>query len=1492
MSGIGLGTSNRGLFDLEDNLSMKKNPVKSGVTAQEAESFARSNSGAEVIIKDDKGTYSIYQMETSQSGKTITNQDFTNDSIKLTQDATKKVGGKKAYVMTTDNVIRSLEIKGIELPNIEQKFGSADISLELKDKDGIETKSKNDLEGIISGNLSVSKESIQYSLAQASKSTGLDFKLKVDPTKNEYVITVSKGVDLGSVTLKMDKGGMNAQFNLSGLVNGLGYAINPIAMYTTDPEAIITGVIRNKLSKDIGMSAVTVSRNEIRMTPDFKNNKMISQIPVGDMSVNLESVKSNDMSFKINPRGDLNIDLGRTVVTASSDGKGQQTKGLDTEGTDTFKTRVKANLGNDLDADIKSNSSVEVKITDPEKAVLASRMQKLSGMGVSIGGNAHISDIQVDGKITNGKFNLTNQQSGKLSAEKLSIGMGSSTLKIDSASGELDVKEESKKIIVDAKNVDIKGGVESPETSINFKKLSLNGQIVFDKADPSKIKLQGDKTKGITLSVDMKDKKSGVGVTVEEFNIKGTDIDIDMTKRNISLKPQDPNAIITINKIKMGNIVDLNKVSFRGNLDVNAFTGKVALESRALSFNGKLGDIQVDNLSASGKMTFDPATGLKIQGLDLKNARGKVGEFDISRIKAKADMSFDTAGNLSLGSVSSLQLDSASGVKASGNAKVKFSGGVFDFTVSPAKPFNITYKPDKTEKPLVSGQFEGNLKYDTNNSTFSFNNGEKPFKVKQGSIAGTEFKNFSLNGEVNIGTQGIVTLNNTKGETVISGTVAGINLKELKSDSPITVDSNNKSVNMNGNVSIELPDQKLKLATTGNITLTNKPDGKIILDSKDGMVTGKIGNIELENFKVSGKVTFDPKTGNIDFEDQNGTGIKTSGKISGKTFNLESSGTISFNKDATGNTKISSQGIDFKGNIEGFNITSNGTKGDVTLSPSGSLVSVQGLESDISIEGINLKSKGGLNSTDSGYQIKLDGSLTQDSGKMASFLQKLTENPMVPESSKASILAIQEKLSKINVQNIKYENLTIDLDKNFSFNNMSVTAKELDIKYPEKAMTLSSKGDVTFEMNKEGKMSINSKNGVINANIAGTEYKDFKINGKMEYEPTSGSIAFSGLLKQDVTISGKIANKQVDLSSNASIKLEKKGDDIEFSGNEMNLRGNLDGFKIQSLSPATGKIILKNDGHTDLSQLKFTFKVDDVIMSNKQGSLKGSNDGYTIKLGGDVRASHQSLLKLLDKISVNSTTPEAAKHTLKETLKNINQFQITGNMKSASYNDFVINLDRGLNLQNISVDAKLKMDNTSINLNLGKEKTQKLNLGAIDVTADIKGGGSDFSIKNGSISFALTPDVKASMSKEVENILAVYDLKNMDIAINDDGTIKVKSATYKGLPIVNVDLGVTAKFEGTNFNIVLDKANIKGFFGRVAQKIYEGVTGDDSRVMGVREAVKQMTDLKVNYKDGDRKFSIDFKDVIHDKIGKDFELKNIGFNNGRFSMDYEVNVTK
>lgn len=1490
MSGVGIGTSNRGLFDREDQLFVKKNALKSNVSAQEAENFARNNAGAEAIIKNQDGTYSVYQMETSEEGKTITNNDFKDESIALTQDVSKIMTGKKAYVMTNDNVIRSLEIKGIDLPSLEQKFGNANINLELTDKDGIETKSKGDLEGVLTGNMSITKESLEYSLAQASKATGMGFKLAVNPAKNEYVITISKGIDLGYITLKPGQGGINAKFDLSTAVNAAGYALSPIGMAIADPESMITDFIRNKLSKDIGMSAQTVNRNEIRLNPDFKNNKLIGQIPVGDMNVNLESVKANNMNFKIDGRGDLQVDLGRTVVSASSDGNGQITKGNDSEGADKVKVSLSAEIGNDLSGNIKTNSSVEVKVTEAEKDQLTARMKKLSGTDLSVSGEAKISDIKVDAKIDNGNFSVVNQSSGNVTAKNINVGMGSSNLKINSASGELGVKEEDKKIIVNARNIDIKGGIDSPTTSVNFRKMQMNGDITYDKANPNKIKFEGDKDKGITLSVDIKDKKSKSTTTIEEFNVKGTDIEIDTAKKNVSLKPQDANSSISVSRIKMGDNVDLKNITFKGNLDIDPFSGKTVLDSRSLSFNGKAGDVQIDNLRASGKLTYDPNSGVKLEGVNLQNASGKIGDFELSRVKAKGQMSFDNQGNLLLGSVSGLQVDSKSGVKASGNATVSYKNGVMDFTVNQSKPFSITYRPDKKEQPLVSGQFEGNIKYDTNTSTVSFNNADKPVKIKQGSVAGTEFKNFSLTGEAQIGNDGKVTLNNSKGETVISGSVAGINLKELKADSPIIVDSKNKSVSVSGNVSIELPEQKLSVKTTGNMSLFQRPDGKVVFDSKDGTINGNIGGIEVQNFKVQGKVLFDPKSGLIALEGQDNNPYKISGKVSGQELDLESGGSVSITKE-NGNTKISSQGVSLKGNIGGFDVkTQDGIKGSATLSPEGKLLGIEGFNSELNIDGISLKSSGDLKVSDNGYQIKLDGQVAQEPGKLGSFLDKLVQNPAVPESSKAGILKIKDDISKFNLEKLKYENLTIDLGKDFSFNKLSVTSKELNINDNEKNITFNSSGSVTVTTDKTGKFSVSAKDEIINANIAGTEFKDFKINGVLGYEPKTGAISLGGQLKQDFSVSGKIAGKNIDLTSNASIDLHKKGDDLEFSGESMNLKGNIDGFKFESLSPAKGNFLIKTDGHIDLSNLDFDFKVDDIVLSNKTGGLKSTNDGYTIKMGGNLEGSQQSLLKFLDKVSVNSSTPENARHALKQTIKSLKDFMIAGKIKDASYKDLVLELDKNLNVKRFDVDTNLKMTNTSINLGLGANRSNKLNLGTVDVVANIRTDSEAFKIKNGTVSFALTPDVKNSMANEVKNIMTTYGLKDMDVTVHDDGSIKINKATFDGLPIVDVDLGATAKFEGTSFNVVIDRANIKGFFGKIAQKFAEGVGGFDSRVLGVQQAIKRMEDLKVNYKDGDRGFAIDLKEIMYDNIGEDFHLKNVEFKNGRFNMAFDVVV--
>ncbi len=1498
MSGIGIGASDRGAFDREDQLYIKPNALKTNVTAKEAEDFAKANSGAEAIIKNAQGLYSVYQLETSEDKKTVPNSDFKDDSIKLTADVAKQfTNGKKAYVATTDNVIRNLEIDGLELPNVDHDFVRGNLNITLEDKDGIDTKSKNDIEGKISGNISISKESIEKALKDASKKYGVDLRLSsINPAKNEYEISVGYGANLANITIKMESGGIKAKVDSSILVASLATVLGgPLAgpAINNAAENKATSALKEGLSKGLGLKVVPgASGNQIKLIPDFKDSPLFSKIPVGDMNLHIEEIQASGTSFKLDGRGDVQINLDNAKIIGSSDVNATPITALDKEGPDKIKANITANLSNDFTAKISSKSSADVNITEEEQANIAARMKKMSGMGISASGKVSISDVKVDAEINSDhQLNITKQQSGNIKAENINVKMGDATLNIASTSGALSLQQDNKKIILDAKGVELKGGIRSPESNVDFKEMKLTGKITYDSDNPGKIKLESDTNQaGIQLSIDVKSPDKKNVVSIDKFTLTGADIEFDVNKGNMSMA-QKGTAPATLNNLKIGESIDLNNITFKGKLDIDAIKGKLVLDSKDISFKGKLGNIEFTDLKCSGKLTYDDK-GVKIENINVANAKGKVGNFDISELKGSANLQFDKDGNLVLSDASDLQLNSKNGLKLRGDAVVSHKDGIFDIKTRPNKPLNISYKPEGSKDKLnASGLvIDGNIKYDSNANTFSFNNGSQPLVLRKGSIAGVKFDNFKLNGEVNLGKDGTVTINNTTGPVSFSGGIDGMKLKEFKSTGAITLDPKNNLISTNGEVSLDIPDKKLQVSSKGNISFNQEKDGKYVLTSKDGVINAKFGNIDLKDFKLEGKVTFDPKNNEVKFFGLDGNDMKVSGMIQGKKFDLESSGAVGFSQ-ADGNIKLATQGVKVNGTIEGFNIKSEeGVKGEVSLSPEGKLLNVSGFKMDLNVDGISLISNGDVSGTASGYQVKLSGDVAADDGKISAFFDKLVASSFVPEGSKKSLVDIQQQLKEINANKIKYQDFTINLDKDFGFNDLKITTKGIDLNIPISKYKLSSTGDVTFEIKKDGKMSASTKDAVINATLDGTDFKNFKLNGSINYDPKTGTMDLQGHDGNDVKISGFIENKQLDLAAKGGLKIDRnpKGE-VQLAGNNIKVNGMIDGFKVESLSDASGKILIKNNGHMDMTNLKFEFKVDDVIISNKNGSINGNDDGYDLKFQGNVNSNRENLLKFMEKISVNESIPPVTRKTIDETVKNVRNYINFTDLKNGKYENFHLKLDRDLNFKDFQADISGSTTKTGFKLGI-HGAPGVLNAGNVDIKAHVSSSNDEFKIKNGNVSFALTKEVKDSIAKMAADIFKSYDLHDLDITVKDNGDIKLNKATYKKIPIIDIDIAVTTKFQGTKMILALEEANVQGFLGRLVQKVVEGGFGVDGKQIGIEKIMPKATDIKMNYNKGEHSIALDFRDVFYEQIGDDVELKSMGAKDGKFQLNFDVNV--
>lgn len=1492
MSGLGIGTSDRGTFDREDNLYLKnKNPLKVTKSAQEAEAFAKLNSGAEAIIKTDNDDYVVYQIETSEENKNITNEDFTNDSIKLNGDVAKLFSnGKKAYTSTSDNIIRSLEIGGVRLPDLEHKFANANLKFVLEDKDGIDTKSKNDLEGSVSGNVKLSKEGIEYSLNKLSEQLGVDLELKAQG--GEYTISASKGVPIGKIHIKGGSGGLDVKLDESWLVTGARIAI-PGGLFL-NPEEIATSIVQG-FAKDNGFKPERLSGNELRLTPEFKNSNLLKSIPVGDMNIKLEEIKSNPQTTAVNidTRGDINFNFNGTKAIASSDSNSKNIARNDVEGSDILTTNIEASLGNDLTTNIKTSSSLKVNLTQAEKGDAAQRLKSLTGQDLSMSGELEVKNLQTNAKVSiDGKVELQGSQTAQVSGKNLQVDLGSNSVKIDSANGDLEFKQDGSKKIVTSNMIDIKGGIDSPTTSVNINKLKMAGDIIYDDKNKDKIRFHASDDKGVELSVSMTDKASKFTQKVENLNVRNTDVEIDTKQQKLSLIQKDGAPPVSLSKLDLG-AVSLENVTYKGRIDYDFAKGKLDLTGQNVSFNGNLGEFKVDKFKGSGNLSYDPSKGITVSNINAQNVSGKIGSFDISSLKAKGEVTFDNNGNLLLGKVSSMELSSKDGLRVKGGASVRQNNGAYELSVSSSNPISLSYRPDpktpRGQEPASNLSMQGKITIDPNNGSLSFNNADSPLKIKSGKIYGTEFKNVTAVGEIK-NDNGNILIHNSKGDTKVSGNIAGINIKEISSNGSIKVNTSNMSVDINGENKVNLPDQKIDLNTSGNINIKQEKDGKLTITSNSGKISGKLGNTEVKDLVVDGNMTYDPKTNQFNFGAPTGKEIKINGFIQGKELDIATSGKFAVNSEKDGSTKISADNLNLKGKIEGFDIkTGEGNKGEIKIANNGT-VTASGLNFDFNVDGISLKAVGDLNSTNKGYELNFSGSIKQDSANIDKFLDKLSKSSLVPEGSKESLQSLKENLARLNLKELDYENLNVSLGKDYSFNHLSVTATKANIDFPDKGWSIKSDGKATFELEKSGKMSLTLQNETINGSIGGSPLKNFKVNGKVTYDPNAGDIKFSGNGSPNFSVSGFLANKKVELNSNGDIHIKGKGKDLEFSADNINMNGELDGFKFQSLGPSKGKILLKEDGHIDLSNLNFKYKIDDLIITNRDGKMSGSDKGYDIQLNGNLDMTQASLLKFLDKVAKNESTPDEAKKVIQETLSNIRSYSVLGDFKDTKYTGLSLRLDRGLNFEGFDAKIDFKMENASAKMGIGANRNNRLNFGTINASATINMDRNEFNLKNGKIEFKLTQDVKNSIANETKNILQAYGLTEAQIEVDDNAKVKVKSAIFEGIPVFDVEVGGTAKFEGTEFKVTVDKAQLKGFFGRIAQGLAEGVFGVDAKSLGVKEALKRAEDLKVNYSGGSNEFSVDMKDMMYQHVGEDFELKNLSAKDGKFTMDYEVKV--
>ena len=1127
MADIKIGISDRGVWDRQDSINVKDRPLKTGLTAKQAQDFILANPGTEVVIKQKDGKYSVYHAETSDADKAITNQDFKDRKITLTADVASIFSGKKAYISTDDNVIRSLEIEGIELKSLDQEFITANLNISVKDKDGIDTNSRNDIEGTISGKILMKKELVQYALSQANQNKyGVKCELQARPGTQEYEVDIKfTGLSLGKVTLKMEQGGIKAKIESAGAIGKTAdYASYGATLGHFDLEAFATNMVKENIAKELGLKVTTVSSNEFKLVPDFTNNKLIKNIPIGDMKLNITDVKSDPSktAFNINWSNDLEVNLYGLKVTASSDATAVE--GIpDREGPDELTASINGRVNNDFSSKLDTTMGAKINITPQEQGNMSARIKKLTGKDVNVNGSVELSGVNVStGLDATGNITYMSSIPGKININNLNLDMGAAKVSLKAASGNLEAEQKGKAVILRSNNISLNGFIDTKDVKLNVKDLRINQELVYDSSNPNRFEFNGQGNAKLNLTADAVDKKTGAKISIDNMKLQGAKAVVDMGTGEISVDSEkDSKLLVTVDKLQVpsanlknlsfsgklnfntnsgvlaltgdkysftgkisdkvsinnlkgsGTVVNMdtkkntlsvdasngisadkievsgakiNRAVIKGQFDADLNTGKMVLSGDKISFNGKIGNIDIKSLKASGKVIYDPQEGIRVQRTSL-DASGKIGDFDVTKLKGTGDIVFDKNGALVMTTVSDLTFESTKGLNVYGDLKVGYKNGVYNFITTAENPVDISYE-NPTNPNIVKVKHikvDGNIAFNPATGVFTFNNDENKLKVISGALDSVTFDNFSIDGECKI-VDGIVTATNSKGLLGMSGKIAGMEITDLKANK-FTFNNDKSLLTLEKIEKLVLPNNKANIAITGNVTAVYDDENSFVsLTSKDGSITGNFGDIQLKDFKLDGKLTFDTAKNTLTIEGMSGSALKVAGELKGKEIDLSTTGIVKFSSDENA-LNIAGENIKIDGSIDGFSLKSlSGASADVKVSKTDNSVTVSNFKYDFGVGGLLVYNKDGyIEKTDLGYNVNLNGSISTSKDDIVKFLEDASQNKSLPEATRTSvkniITTINSHLTSANLKSATYENLTLKLDKDFNFQGFGVSTK-------------------------------------------------------------------------------------------------------------------------------------------------------------------------------------------------------------------------------------------------------------------------------------------------------------------------------------------------------------------------------------------------------------------------------------------------------------------
>ncbi|MGE3728706.1 MAG: hypothetical protein AB7I41_24360 [Candidatus Sericytochromatia bacterium] len=1052
MADFRLGSHDRGMLDSADILKAKRTPLRTGLSATDAQAFARSNGGSEMLLKTANGTYNVYAVTTSEAGKAIKGSDFEDGTadISLTPQDVARLGGTKAYLQTDDGTLRTLEIAGIQLDNLDQSLIRADLNVNIQDKDGIETKSARDITGTLSGKVVIDRAMLEWALAQAEKETGLKFTLSDNPRDQSYKINASYGVGLGSITIKPTGTGLKVE--VGGLAGGLADAGDWLGKKLGyDPQLAVDKLIRQHLGANLGLKVESQSLTEYTLAPDLKNNPLMRDIPLsGQTSFKVEEIKLNATQgngFRIDTQGNLELNFNHAQVIGSTDSRAQ-TATPDREGPDQLSVKVQAQLGNDFSSQVEGEAGISVDVTPAEQAGLKARIREFTGQEIGAGGQFEVSGLRFSAQANaQGKITKMDQTLGQLKFERLALDAQGVQVDLSAQNGVLQGELKDGQYRLDAENITLKGSVNTPQGKLNVTQLQLSGELAVDPTQPQKLNFTIPTGENIRFSGQFAPTGQSQGVKIQNLNVGPAQFNLDAGQGKLTVAGQGQGAPrISLGALTMPEAT-IRNLQVTGPMQADLNRGTLSLQARSMSLSGKVGPLDLTRLSGSGNLNWDPAKGLEITNANI-SAQGKLGELDVKQLKGAGNISVSPTGQVRFSSTRDLSLQTGMGLSVRGNLALDYTPGQVQVETTSNSPVLIDYTDKNQGIDLQGLAYRGRMSFNEQSGELRLSSHpDKPLELKSGSISGVGLKDLSLsNGQVSVQTQGgKFVAEPLPGQTLtLNGKIQGISLKDLQSQGPVKFDPAKQSIAWDQPVSASLPDQGIdQLSTQGPVEISQDAQGRMHFRSPGGTISLKMGQLNLSNFKVEGEAILDPRTGQLSFSGlDGGQGLKLDGTLNGYPIKAESSGQLHIQHTPKG-VELTGEKLKLNGLVDGFTLQSpEGASGKVLITPDGG-IDLKELNFDVTIDDMQFQNRNGLfKTTPQGFEINLSGDINAKQEQLLRFLQKFSGRQDIGKQAqdgiKQALGQLQNHFGTFNKADIHYENMVIRFDKNFQFQGFEV----------------------------------------------------------------------------------------------------------------------------------------------------------------------------------------------------------------------------------------------------------------------------------------------------------------------------------------------------------------------------------------------------------------------------------------------------------------------